>query len=85
MFLTSYESVCTAVLCGPFYSMVDIGSDYVDQFKFRTVQYQNRFKSETATVTIGSHHCRPMASEYDPAGHGAQTNDDVAPAVGSIQ
>ena len=29
--------------------------------------------------------CRPVALEYDPAGHGAQTDDDVAPAVGSIQ
>ena len=28
--------------------------------------------------------CRPVALEYDPAGHGAQTRDDVAPAVGSI-
>ena len=26
---------------------------------------------------------RPVALEYDPAGHGAQTDDDVAPAVGS--
>ena len=26
-----------------------------------------------------------MAIEYDPAGHGAQTDDDVAPAVGSIR
>ena len=29
--------------------------------------------------------CRPVALEYNPAGHGAQTDDDVAPAVGSIQ
>ena len=29
--------------------------------------------------------CRPVALEYDPAGHGAQTDDDVAPAVGSVQ
>ena len=29
--------------------------------------------------------CRPVALEYDPAGHGAQTEDDVAPAIASVQ
>ena len=28
--------------------------------------------------------CRPVALEYDPAGHGTQNDDDMAPADGSI-
>ena len=34
---------------------------------------------------LGIMQTRPVALEYDPAGHGAQTDDDVAPAVGSIR
>ena len=39
-------------------------------------QHPFRFKLES---------CRSVALEYDPSGHEAQTDDDVAPAVGSIQ
>ena len=47
-------------------------------------QNQNHIQLRNS-ILHGSQTCRPVALEYDPAGHGAQTEDDVAPAVACIQ
>ena len=52
---------------------------------------QNQSRIQCLSNSQGWEACRPVAFRYDPAGHetdndeGAQTDDDVAPAVGSKQ
>ena len=74
----------SCVICGISHSMGNLFSYSWSSAVSQLGAEQEPHTTKKQQNIHGSQTCRPVALEYDPARHGAQTDDDVAPAVESI-